>query len=88
MLKQICNCDKSRFPTDRQKCKAVSIKWEVPYKVTPGTHWENITTLTVCNAVGRAMDPLLSLRERITKVVGLAIKAFQIYFSHSLKVVG
>ena len=37
MLKQICNCDKSRFPTDRQKCKAVSIKWEVPYKVTPGT---------------------------------------------------
>ena len=59
MSKQIWNCDKSGFPTDPQKCKVVSVKGEVVYKVTPGACQENITTLAVCNAVGRAMDPLI-----------------------------
>ena len=57
--KQIWNCDESEFPTDPQKWKVVSVKEEVAYKVTPGAHRENITTLPVCNAVGRAMDPLI-----------------------------
>ena len=57
--KQIWNCDESKFPTDPQKCKVVSIKGEVAYKVRPGARRENITTLPVCNAVGRAMDPLI-----------------------------
>ena len=57
--KQIWNCDDSRFLTDPQKCKVVSVKGEVAYKVTPGACRENITTLAVCNAVGRAMDPLI-----------------------------
>ena len=54
--KQIWNCDESKFPTDPQKCKVVSIKGEVAYKVKPGASRENITTLPVCNAVGRANE--------------------------------
>ena len=57
--KQIWNCDESGFPTDPQKCKVVSVKGEVAYKVIPGARRENITTLAVCNAVGRAVDPLI-----------------------------
>ena len=59
MLKQIWNCNKSGFPADLQKCKVVSVKGEVAYKVTPGAHQENIATLAVCNAAGRVMDPLI-----------------------------
>ena len=59
MPKQIWNCDESGFLTDPQKCKVVSVKGEVAYKVTPGARRENITTLAVCNAVGRAMNLLI-----------------------------
>ena len=56
---QIWNCDESGFPTDPQKCKVVSVHGETAYKVTCGAGRENITTLAVCNAAGRALDPLI-----------------------------
>ena len=56
---QIWNCDESGFPTDPQKCKVVGVKGEECYKVTCGAGRENITTLAVCNAAGRALDPLI-----------------------------
>lgn len=56
---KIWNCDESGFPTDPKKCKVVSIKGKTAYKVTCGAGRENITTLAVCNAAGRALDPLI-----------------------------
>ena len=56
---QIWNCDESGFPTDPQKCKVVSVKGEVAYKVTCGAGRENTTTLAVCSAAGRVLDPLI-----------------------------
>lgn len=56
---QIWNCDESGFPSDPQKCKVVSMKGEVAYKVTCGAGRQNTTTLAVCNAAGGALDPLI-----------------------------
>ena len=56
---QIWNCDESGFPTDPQKCKVVGVKGKECYKVTCGAGRENITTLEVCSAAGRALDPLI-----------------------------
>jgi len=55
----IWNCDESGFPSDPQRCKVVSVKGEVAYKVTCGAGRENTTTLAVCSAGGRALDPLV-----------------------------
>ena len=49
----------SGFPSDPQRCKVVSVKGEVAYKVTCGAGRENTTTLAVCSAGGRALDPLI-----------------------------
>ena len=54
---QIWNCNESGFPTDPQKCKMVSVKGEVAYKVTCSAGRENTTTLAVCSAAGRVLDP-------------------------------
>ena len=51
---QIWNCD-----DDPQKCKVISVRGETAYKVTCGAGRENITTLAVVNAAGRALDPLI-----------------------------
>ena len=56
---QIRNCDDSGFPSDSQKCRVVSVKGETAYKVTCGAGRENTTTLAVCSAAGRALDPLI-----------------------------
>ena len=56
---QIWNCDESGFPTDPQKCRVVGPKGEVAYKLTCGAGRENITTLAVCNAAGKTLDPLI-----------------------------
>ena len=56
---QIWNCDESGFPTDPQCCKVVSVKGQTAYKTTSGARRENITTLAVVNAAGRALDPLI-----------------------------
>ena len=58
---QIWNCDESGFPTDPARCKVVSTKGEVAYKVTWGAGRENISTLDACNAEGRVLDPLIIL---------------------------
>ena len=55
----IWNCDESGFPTDPQRSKVVSVKGETAYKVTSGARRENISTLAVCNAEGKALDPLI-----------------------------
>ena len=55
---QIRNCDESGFPTDPQ-CVKLLVSVETVYKVTCRAGRENITTLAVCNAAGRAMDPLI-----------------------------
>ena len=56
---QIWNCDESGFPHDPQKCKVVSVKGKTAYKITCGAGRENTTTLAVCNAAGRVLDPLI-----------------------------
>ena len=56
---QIWNCDESGFPTDPAKCKMVSTRGEVAYKVTWGAGRENISTLAACNAEDRMLDPLI-----------------------------
>ena len=56
---QIWNCDESGFPNDPGKCKVVSVKGKTAFKVTCGARRENITTLAVVNAAGRALDPLV-----------------------------
>ena len=56
---QIWNCDESGFPTDPQKCKVVGVKGKQRYKVTCDAGRENITTLAVCSAASRALDPLI-----------------------------
>ena len=57
--KQIWNCDESRFPIDPARCNVVSVKKQQAFKVTCGGRRENVTTLAVCNATGRALDPLI-----------------------------
>ena len=44
---------------DPSKCKVISLWGETVYKVTCGTGRENTTTLAVCNAAGKALDPLV-----------------------------
>ena len=56
---QVWNCDESGFPTDPQRCKVVSVKGQTAYKTTSGARRENITTLAVCNAAGRVLDPVI-----------------------------
>ena len=56
---QVWNCDESGFPTDPQRNKVVSVKGQTAYKTTSGARRENITTLAVCNAAGRALDPVI-----------------------------
>ena len=58
-LEHLWNCDESGFPTDPARCKVVSTKGEVAYKVTWGAGRENISTLAACNAEGRVLDPLV-----------------------------
>ena len=56
---QIWNCDESGFPSDPQKCKVVSGRGKVAYKITCGVRRDNTTVLAVCNAAGKALDPLI-----------------------------
>ena len=58
-IEQIRNCDESGFPTDSAKCKVISTKGKPAYEVTCVAQQENITTLAVCNAAGKALDPLI-----------------------------
>ena len=56
---KIWNCDESGFPNDPLKCRVVSVKGQTAYKVTCGARRENITTLAVCSAAGKVLDPLI-----------------------------
>ena len=56
---QVWNCDESGFPHDPLKCRVVSVKGKTAYKVTCGARRENTTTLAVCSAAGRVLDPLI-----------------------------
>ncbi|XP_065064643.1 uncharacterized protein LOC135690884 [Rhopilema esculentum] len=56
---QIWNCDESGFPSDPGHCRVVSEKGKVAYKVTCGAGRENTTTLAVCNAAGKCLDPFV-----------------------------
>ncbi|XP_076824996.1 uncharacterized protein LOC143470629 [Clavelina lepadiformis] len=56
---QIWNCDESGFPSDPQKCKVVSIRGQTAYKLTCGAGCDNTSTLAVCNAAGKYLDPLV-----------------------------
>ena len=56
---KIWNCDESGFLNDPQKSKVVGVRGKTAYKVTCGAGRENTTTLAVCNATGRILDPLI-----------------------------
>ena len=56
---QIWNCYESGFPNDPHKCRVASVKGNTSYKVTCGAQHENITTLAVVSAAGRALDPFI-----------------------------
>ena len=56
---QIWNCNESRFPSNPQRCKVIGKKGQRSFRVTCGAGRENTTTLSVCSAAGRALDPLV-----------------------------
>lgn len=56
---QIWNCDESAFPSDPQRCKVVSKRGKVAYKVTCGAGRQNTTVLACCCADGTSMPPLI-----------------------------
>ena len=56
---QIWNCDESGFPTDPVKCKVISTRGDVAYKLSWGARRENISTLAACNGEGWVLDPLI-----------------------------
>ena len=49
----IWNCDESKFPIDPGKSKVIAPYNKLGFKLPYGVHWENITTLAVCNATGK-----------------------------------
>ena len=55
----IWNCDESGFPTDPAKSKVVGPTNQPAFKLSFGARRENITTLAVCNAAGKVLDPLI-----------------------------
>ena len=55
----IWNCDESGFPTDPAKSKVVGPTNQPAYKLSFGARRENITTLAVCSASGKVLDPLI-----------------------------
>ena len=67
--KQMWNCDESGFPTDPHRSKVVSKKGEQAFKITSGAQRENILTLAVCNADGRALDPKHAINVERAKTV-------------------
>ena len=56
---RIYNCDESGFPTNQTNGKCITVKGERAFKLSFGTHQENITVLAVVNAAGIALDPLI-----------------------------
>ena len=56
---QIWNLDESGFPTDPGRCKVIAPKGKVANKITSGAGHENITVLAACNALVKAIDPLV-----------------------------
>ena len=55
----IWNCDESGFPTDPVKSKVIAPRNKPGFKLSYGARRENITTLAVCNATGKVLDPLI-----------------------------
>ena len=55
----IWNCDESGFPTDPVKSKVVGPTNQPAYKLSFGARRGNITTLVVCSASGKVLDPLI-----------------------------
>ena len=55
----IRNCDESGFPTDPGKSKVIAPRNKLGFKLSYGLCRENITTLAVCNATGKVLDPLI-----------------------------
>ena len=53
---QIWTCKETGFSTNLQKCKVVSKKGEIAYKVTCWAKREDITTLAVSNTTGKTLD--------------------------------
>ena len=56
---QIWNMDETGFPLDPKKQMSVVPKGKRAYKTTQGSGRENITVLSVANAAGRVLDPLI-----------------------------
>ena len=56
---QIWNMDETGFPLDPKKQMSVAPKGKRAYKTTQGSGRENITVLSVANAAGRVLDPLI-----------------------------
>ena len=59
---QIWNCDESGFPTDPGKCKVISTRGDVGYKLSWGARRENISTLAACNGEGWVVRPINNIR--------------------------
>ena len=55
----IWNCDESGFPTEPGKSKVIAPCNKPDFKLSYGARRENITTLAVCNARGKVLDPLI-----------------------------
>ena len=53
----VWNCDESGFPTDPGKSKATAPCNKPGFKLSYGACRENITTLAVCNATQKVLDP-------------------------------
>lgn len=56
---QVCNTDKSSFPTGPAKAKAIAPKEKVTNKLICRAGGENITTPTLSSAAGRVLNPLI-----------------------------
>ena len=75
----IWNCDKSGFPTDPGKSKVIAPHNKPGFTLFYGAHRENITTLAVCNARGKVLDPLFS-KAKTFSLHGVETWLYQILF--------
>ena len=54
----IWNCDEPRFPTDPGKPKIIATFNKPGFQLSYGSYREHVTTLAVCNAARKVLDPL------------------------------
>ena len=85
---QIWNLDESGFPTDPGRCKVIAPKGKVANKITSGAGHENITVLAACNALVKAIDPLVIFTVRTSSHHGKENRPYQIQCMEYLIMVG